>query len=256
MARRRRVLHPGLMAFSLGALVLASACEGDTLYEPTGPDPVDPGEPNGPDPDPGVRLSIVVETGDRIELTDSLRVRLTAYDPTAVSGIQRLGYTLVVTLDDGSRQGRTGEVTFPAGPAGDTVSASFSVAPTWLGSADVPADFELQAYGFAFNRAGDCRAAVPDAPSTDFACASSEVAGQSFRISATRAQRLPILAVAGRTTLFPDRVHHRGGPGGGPGPGERPSLEPPGEPPPGSSARRTTPGPAPWPWAPSPGGST
>lgn len=210
MARRRRGSRTGLPYGGVPAVTLAliaglfvSACESDTLYEPTGPGNGDPNGPTQPPGEPGVNLSISLGVGDRIELTDSIRVELEAFDPSGASGIDRLGYTLVVTLEDGNRQAVTGETTFPAAAAGDTVSASFTLAPTWLTAATVPQGFELQAYGYAFNRAGECRAAVPDAPDQDFACALTEVNAQSYRISQTRAARLPILAVAGRTTLFP-----------------------------------------------------
>jgi hypothetical protein len=215
MALRRRGPWSKALATALVFVVgaLASACEGDTLYEPTGPDnggPGGPGGPNGPVVEPAVNLAIALETGDRIELTDSLHLTLSAWDSTATSAIERLGYTLVVTLESGSRAAVTGETTFPTATAGDTVTTSVTVAPTWLTAAIVPAAFELQAYVYAFNRDGDCRAAVPDAPDMDFACALEEVAGQSYRISATRAERVPILAVAGRTTLFPSSAFRIG----------------------------------------------
>jgi hypothetical protein len=210
MAVRRRAPHPErislrvLGASLLVAGLLVSACEGETLYEPTGPgtDPTDPAGPgNGT---PGVSVSIALEFGDRVELTDSLRVSLTAFDPTALSGIQRLGYTLIITGEDGARTAVTNEQTVSQSVArGDTIRATFRLAPTWVAAADLPASFQVEAFGYAFNRAGDCSAAVPERPGDNLACRLGEVGGQSYRISDPRPTPRPLLAVAGRTTLFP-----------------------------------------------------
>jgi len=206
-ARRRAPLQDRIPLRVLGASllvasVLVSACEGDTLYEPTGPDITDPTDPgNGT---PGASVGISLAFGDRIEQTDSLRVSLEAFDPTAVSGIQRLGYTLIVTAEDGTRTAVTGEETVSSTVArGDTIRAAFRIAPTWVSAADLPATYQVEAFGYAFNRAGDCSAAVPERPGDNLACRLGEVGGQSYRISDPRPTPRPLLAVAGRTTLFP-----------------------------------------------------
>ena len=211
MAARRRAPFQDriplrvLGASLLVASVLVSACEGDTLYEPTGPDVTDPTDPTDPgNGTPGVSVGISLAFGDRIEQTDSLRVSLEAFDPTALSGIQRLGYTLIVTAEDGTRTAVTGEETVSSTVArGDTIRAAFQIAPTWVSAADLPATYQVEAFGYAFNRAGDCSAAVPERPGDNLACRLGEVGGQSYRISDPRPTPRPLLAVAGRTTLFP-----------------------------------------------------
>ncbi|TVP55681.1 MAG: hypothetical protein EA351_10090 [Gemmatimonadales bacterium] len=186
--------------FGVFALI---GCESDTLYEPTGPDPSTPPPSGTPGAEPGAGVSIQIDVGDRIERTDSLSIDLSGYDPSGVSGVARLGYSLVITHPDGSQQAVTDEFVASQGPAGDTISTNFTFRPDWLSEADLPRSFDLQAYGWVLNRAGDCAAAVPEGSDTSLDCRIVQIGSETVRIATAGASPIEILGVAGRTTLFP-----------------------------------------------------
>jgi hypothetical protein len=183
--------------FSLLLFAGVAAC-GDTLYTPD----TDPDDPEPPPP-PGEALpalTVQIQAPDRIELTDSLVVTVQGWDPTNTMGIDRLGYTAVVRTGVTERA-LTGETSFTPVPA-DTVSATFTLRPTWLTPGDLPADLRIEVYGTARNTAGICGAALTTSPLT-FECARRAVAGDSVTVAATRAAPLPVMVVRGRTTTFP-----------------------------------------------------
>lgn len=185
-----------VLAASLLVASLVSGCDGDTLLEP--------GERAPADSTPGIQVTLDVQAPDRMEITDSIQIRVTALDPAAVSGMARIGYTAVVHLDGGSsRQAFSAEVAIPQGAPGDTVAVSFTVAPQWLTPADLPTSFDMELYGWAFNRSGDCAAAVPEVTGSSFRCQNTEVQGQSYTIGDARATSIPLLGVPGRTSAFP-----------------------------------------------------
>jgi hypothetical protein len=182
----------------LGGLVLAG-CETDTLYDASPPDPTQP-PPVG---EPDARVSIALQVGDRIERSDSIRVHLTGFDPSGASGVQRLGYTLIIHNADGSREAYSDHFEPVGNAPGDTISTSFGLVPSWVSAAAVPAAFQIEAYGYMLNRAGDCAAAIPENQDAGFSCRNEEVGSETVRVAGARATRVPVLAVTGRTTPFP-----------------------------------------------------
>lgn len=197
--RRPRGAFAGVAVLVLAASLAVVGCEADTLYEATGPD----GPTLPPTGSASAEAAVSLEFADRVERTDTLRVRVTGWDPSAGAGIERLGFTLVAEHDDGSRSAITAERTFAQG-AQDTVSALFEVQPEWISTTDVPARYRLEVWGYAVNRQGDCAAAVPDDPDASYGCRSLQVDGQSVRAGTVGAEPVELLAVAGRTTLFPN----------------------------------------------------
>jgi hypothetical protein len=192
LLRRTWRRFPPLLALAL----LLPACDGDTLLEP--------GERAPADGTPGVEVALQVQAPDRFEITDSVSIRVTALDPAGVTSMARVGYTAIVHLDGGaSRRAYTAETTLPQGAPGDTVSLSFTLDPEWLTAAGLPTAFDLEVYGWAFNRSGDCGAAVREPAGTTFLCRSTEVQGQSYTVGDARAPLLPVLGVPGRTSFFP-----------------------------------------------------
>jgi hypothetical protein len=185
-----------ILAAPLLVASILSGCDGDTLLEP--------GERGPADGTPGIQVALEVQAPDRMEITDSIRIQITALDPAAVSGMARIGYTAVVHLDGGSsRQAFSAEVAIPQGAPGDTVTAAFTVAPDWLTPSGLPTSFDLEIYGWAFNRSGDCAAAVPEVTGSSFRCRNTEVQGQAYTVGDARATSIPVLAVPGRTSAFP-----------------------------------------------------
>jgi hypothetical protein len=189
--------RPMLMVPLILAALLV-ACDGDTLLEP------DERE-RGPDVGvPGLEVALAVEVPDRFEITDSVRIQVTAMDPAGVTGMARVGYTAIVHLDGGAtRQAFTEGSTIPQGPPGDTIVASFTLQPDWLTASGLPTSFDLEVYGWAFNRSGDCAAAVPELTTESFRCRTTDVNSRSFTVGDSRATSIPVLGVPGRTSFFP-----------------------------------------------------
>jgi hypothetical protein len=200
----RRLARVGPLAGGFLSLILTfglAAC-GETLYEPdtlpdttTVPDSIPTGGL------PAVRVAVQAP-GGRIELTDSIIVQVTAWDPARL-GIDLAGYTAVIK-SGGVERSETGEMTFPGTPR-DTVTATFSFKPTWLQPSDLPAELAIEVYGNARNTAGVCGAAVPGS-SQVFDCQGRNVGGISVTVATSRPADVPILVVRGRTTLFPEEA--------------------------------------------------
>ncbi|CAN5783380.1 hypothetical protein BH23GEM11_BH23GEM11_08610 [soil metagenome] len=189
----------GGLLFFLGAFALVG-CETDTLYDVT------PSDPDGPPPvveEPDARVTINLQVGDRIERTDSIRVQLEGFDPSGTSGVERLGYTLIVHNADGSREAFFDEFEPVNNAPGDTITASFGLVPSWVSAAAVPASFQIEAYGYMLNRAGDCAAAIPEDQETGFGCRLEAVGSDTVRVASAGATRVSVLTVTGRTTPFP-----------------------------------------------------
>lgn len=188
--------------FLIGAVLSLATCGGDQLtdLEPPGngdPDP-DPTDPTG---SAGIAASLELELPDRMELTDSATVVVRGWDPEEVGRVDRMGFSAVIRSgDSGSPVARADEVSVNA-QAGDTVSHAFFLRPDWLSADELPADVTVEIYGWAINSEGACAAAVPEGDSA-LDCATVEVASQSLRVGAARADELPLLVVTGRTTLF------------------------------------------------------
>ena len=192
-------VRPGLTLLALLAVGL-SACDGDTLYDPA---PFDPNVPGGA-PDPAsLVVRVAIDAPDRIELTDSMVVHIETFDADTRYGVVRAGYTL--RIHDG--QGgvplvRSQEVTAAAVP-GDTISATFVLHPDWITPTAAPGAFELELYGWSRTDDGRCRAAVPEASTSTFACETVGTGASAVTVGAARAAGVDILVVRGRTTPYP-----------------------------------------------------
>ncbi len=190
---RGRVLIVAMLTMAL------ASCDGDTLFDSAGPDPNQPGGPTGP---ADVRVIVDVHAPDRFELTDSILIRVEAWDPNSAAAISRVGFGAVITdSETGDEIARTANQTFAVAPR-DTVSGVFTVDPDWVGAAELPADFGLEVYGWAVNTAGRCAVAIPEVLLT-FACLSTQVDNVTLTIADPRGEQMPLKAVVGRTTKFP-----------------------------------------------------
>jgi hypothetical protein len=178
---------------------------GDTLY--------DPADDDGPAPPPGTgaptagapRAVMAVEAPDRIELTDSLVVRVTAWDSTAAVGITAIGYTAVIRGGDPFREFALSDSVrlVPRPLRGDTTSVSFTIRPGWISPGALPSGFQMDVYGFAWDSTGTCASVLPETGTRIFPCSRSSVGGDSVTVAVTRPRAIPVLAVVGRTVPFP-----------------------------------------------------
>ena len=177
-----------------------SGCDGEQLYDSVGPDPGGPG--GGPTGPADVAVTIAVAAPDRIELTDSIAIRVDAWDPNGASSISRVGFSAIVTdTDGGAEVARASEQPFSVA-AGDTVSGTFVLHPDWIASADLPVDFELEVYGWALCSGGQCGVAIPG-DAMGYSCQTQLIGSTSLTVSNPRGGGSPIKAVVGRTTPFP-----------------------------------------------------
>ena len=195
-------VHPRRWGNMLLAVSLAAglaSCDGEQLYDSVGPDQDVTGGPTGP---ADVAVVVDVVAPDRIELTDSISIRVSAWDPNAAAAIARVGFGAVIRdSETGVELARAAEQNVAVAP-GDTVSVAFSVHPDWLAPTDLPAAFVLELSGWAVNTAGQCAAAIPGEVVT-FACQTAQVDNTTLTLAGARAPEIPVTAVLGRTTPFP-----------------------------------------------------
>lgn len=173
---------------------------GDTLYDPV---VVDPEHPTPPPDSSTIVLTVEVDRPDRIELTDSIQVRLRAWDEAATLGVARLGYSVAVREQSSDAVlGRTAHATFEGAP-GDTVTASFTLRPDWLEAADLPEMIRLEVHGWAEDPEEVCVAAIPEDTDRTFACTDLVIDVDTLTVASVRAADIEVTAVRGRTTPFP-----------------------------------------------------
>lgn len=113
-------------------------------------------------------VSYVSFTPARMELGDSIRVRVTAADNSGGSGLARLGLTVLVRTDD-----RPDTLVFERSatysPArADQATEEFAFPPPFTSVQDLPRTMALDIFAFAVDSAGNCRAT---AGSAQVACA-------------------------------------------------------------------------------------
>lgn len=182
----------------LGAAVFLAGC-GDTLYDPVEASPEGPGGSSGTS---SVVVEVQVDAPDRIELTDSISIRVRAWDGAAALGIARIGYSAAIrSATTGAELARTSETTFERAP-GDTVSATFVLRPDWLSEADLPEAVRLEVYGWAEDPRAACAAAVPEDPDAVFPCSARIVGVDTLTVASARSAEIGVTAVRGRTTPF------------------------------------------------------
>ncbi len=189
-----------LPALALGLALALSACDGDTLYDPI---VQEPGGPDGPPVVGSVVVQVELEARDRMELGDSIVVRVAAFDADVRYGVSRAGYTARIVREGGGGEiVRTAQVT-PSPIPGDTVRGTFVIAADWLQPAQLPEAFHLEVYGWALTEDGRCRAAIPEASTATWACVVQGSGASAVTIGTVAPSPVPVLAVRGTTTPFP-----------------------------------------------------
>jgi hypothetical protein len=147
-------------------------------------------------------VAITSTTPARMELTDSIRVRVTARDNSGGSGIARVGVTAVVTF-----AGTTGTQAIERSasftpPRTNTVIQDFAFPVPFIDPRQLPRIATLEYHAFAVDSAGNC-AANTLATESNLACATLDVSGGSFTVGTSAATPATTTVVAGRSILLP-----------------------------------------------------
>jgi len=188
------------------AVVAFGGC-GDTLNDPAEPPPPEPPPPGGEQPQlPGEpRALVVIDAPERIELNDSITVTVTAWDQSNRVGITEVGFAAIIRDEPlGTERVLTGMSSLAPRPAAqDTTTASFVIRPSWVAEENLPARFQIELYGLAFDSTGACGAALLETPDRVFDCVQRAIAGDSVLMGEVRPLPVQVEAVAGRTVPFP-----------------------------------------------------
>jgi DNA-binding beta-propeller fold protein YncE len=139
---------------------------------------------------------------DRVELTDSLVVRVTARDNDGGSGLVRMGFTALVVVE-GSPDTRVIEESFMlASTASDSVVHEFAFLPPFVDERSVPKEMTLSVSAWAYDEAGNCGAGVTETPQS-LACVPYPGGGGQTVIAQGVPQTATTTAVAGRSVGLP-----------------------------------------------------
>jgi DNA-binding beta-propeller fold protein YncE len=144
-------------------------------------------------------VGLAISTAPRLELTDSMRITVTARDDDGGSGLSRMGIT--VLAQNTARTDtvvHTQQVTFPTPRAG-TVTQTFALPPLNVDSLALPNTLILQVHAFAVDSAGNCSASVTQ---TQQRLQCGTFRGATIAASAV-GMRADVIAVAGRTIPLP-----------------------------------------------------
>jgi hypothetical protein len=146
----------------------------------------------------GIELDVPV----RVELTDSLIVRVTARDNDGGSGLARLGFTALVVLE-GTTDTLVVEqsYTLPATASTDVVH-EFGFVPPFVDERSVPRTMTLAFSGWAFDEAGNCGAGVT-ATVQSIGCATFTDGGVQYVVAQSVPLEATTTAVAGRSIGLP-----------------------------------------------------
>lgn len=138
----------------------------------------------------------------RVELTDSLRVRVVARDNDGGSGLVRMGFTALVVVE-GSPEVRVVEQSFtlPA-TASDSAIHEFAFPPPFVDERSVPKEMTLSVSAWAFDEAGNCGAGVTLTPQS-LACVPYPGGGGQTVVAQGVPQSATTIAVAGRSVGLP-----------------------------------------------------
>lgn len=147
-------------------------------------------------------LSLVATVPGRVELTDSLRVRVTASDNEGGSGLTRIGLTAIVrTL--GSATAQVFEQVFDINPpATGTVVRDFAFLPPFASQTTIPRTMTFEFHAFAVDSASNCAAAVAATPQ-QLTCEEYSDAQGTHVISGGAAAGLTTTVTAGRSYVLP-----------------------------------------------------
>jgi hypothetical protein len=147
---------------------------------------------------PGITLT--VQTPPRMELTDSIRARITATDNVGGTGIVRVGLTALVTS---SLSATTDTMVFErvvdlGTPQTGTVVRDIVFAPPFVDARNLPNTLQFQFHAFAVDSAGNCAAAVTTS-NARFSCGTF----RNATVASGIAPSIPTTVVSGRSVALP-----------------------------------------------------
>lgn len=147
-------------------------------------------------------VSLTAQTPARMELTDSIRVTVTARDNAGGSGLARIGVTALVTRPNVADTMAFEQVLNLAPPRGGLIEATFRFPPPFVTEQDLPRDLRIEYHAFAVDSAGNCGANV-NATLAGGPCANFVDNGGIFTVATAASVPVPTLVVAGRSTGLP-----------------------------------------------------
>ncbi len=146
---------------------------------------------------PTVALEIL-SAPPRMELTDSVQVRITAQDNDGGSGIVRLGLSVLVTSSLRTDTLVLERLTVLPSPQHSPVSRDILFAPPFVMIADLPRNMTFEFHAFAVDSAGNCAGAV-NATGQRLPCTIFRDISGDHTIAAGIAQKATSRVVAGRS---------------------------------------------------------
>jgi len=105
-------------------------------------------------------VAVAVQLPQRLELTDTIRVRVTARDNEGGSGLVRIGFTALVTTSAGPDTLVFERVAAYAQPLTGTRTEEFAFTPPFVDERSLPRTLRFSIHGFAVDSASNCGAAV------------------------------------------------------------------------------------------------
>lgn len=152
-----------------------------------------------PDETPPV-VGLTIESRTRMELSDSVRVTVTARDDDAGSGITMLGITALAVKPAGTDTVVAARTQTFSVPRTGTVIREFTFAPFHVDPLALPDSVIYHIHAFAVDSAGNCAAAV-DSGEHQLGCTVYQ--GERVASQGT-GKRVDAFVVAGRTVMLPD----------------------------------------------------
>jgi hypothetical protein len=147
-------------------------------------------------------LAVDVVAGARMEMTDSLRVIVTARDNEGGSGLARIGITALALTGLDTLLHRDSVVFVPL--RGGTVTREFRLPPLGASELTLPDTIAFRITAFAYDSAGNCAAAVTRGMQ-QLSCQSAHIGGHQATVATNAAgQPADVIVVAGLTVRLPD----------------------------------------------------
>jgi DNA-binding beta-propeller fold protein YncE len=148
-------------------------------------------------------VSLSVESAPRMELTDSIRVTVRAYDNPGGSGVASTGLTAIVTNTSRSDTLVLSPSEPFSGPASDTAVSHFSFTPPFVDPLNLPDTLRIKFFGIGYDREGNCSGSVGVEFTDGVPCSTVAMAGGTHVIANAVAKLEQIIAVSGRTSVAP-----------------------------------------------------
>jgi hypothetical protein len=139
-------------------------------------------------------VAVTVQAPPRVELTDTIRVRVSARDNDGGSGLVALGFTALIVASTGPDTLIFERSASLPSPATGQVTREFAFAPPFADARTLPTVLRLEVHAWAADESGNCAAAVSGAEQR-LACATF----RNRTIAAATPSPITTTVVAGRS---------------------------------------------------------